>query len=68
MSLVKDCERSIIRAGRTGDRSAAFRAFALHPLVDSLEAARVLTDLALDRRAAARWRRAPHGWRCLLNQ
>jgi 6-phospho-beta-glucosidase len=52
MALVKDCERSIIRAGRTGDRSAAFRAFALHPLVGSLEAARVLTDRALDRRAA----------------
>ena len=53
MSLVKACERSIIRAARTGDRRSAFRAFALHPLVDSLVAARVLTDRAFDRRAAA---------------
>ncbi len=53
MSLVKSGERSIIRAARTGDRRAAFQAFALHPLVDSLEAARVLTARAFDRRAAA---------------
>ncbi|MDT4951585.1 MAG: 6-phospho-beta-glucosidase [Pseudonocardiales bacterium] len=52
MSLVKDCERWIIQAGRTGDRRAALRAFALHPLVDSLEAARALADRALARRDA----------------
>jgi 6-phospho-beta-glucosidase len=35
MAAVKDCEQSIIRAGLTGSREAAYRAFALHPLVAS---------------------------------
>ena len=35
MATVKDCEQSIIRAGQTGSREAALRAFALHPLVAS---------------------------------
>jgi 6-phospho-beta-glucosidase len=43
MSLVKSCERDVIAAALTGDRDAALRAFALHPLVRSLEAARRLS-------------------------
>jgi 6-phospho-beta-glucosidase len=43
MSLVKSCERDIIDAALTGDRDAALRAFALHPLVGSIEAARELS-------------------------
>lgn len=35
MATIKDCEQSIIRAGLTGSRQAALRAFALHPLVAS---------------------------------
>ena len=42
MSQVKDCERAIIEAALTGSRTAALRAFALHPLVGSLTAARAL--------------------------
>src|SRR5689334_8651179 len=35
IATVKDSEQSIIRAGLTGSRAAAMRAFALHPLVAS---------------------------------
>jgi 6-phospho-beta-glucosidase len=42
MSSVKACERAIIDAALTGSRDAALRAFALHPLVGSLDAARAL--------------------------
>jgi 6-phospho-beta-glucosidase len=42
MGMVKSCERSIITAALTGSASAALRAFALHPLVGSLDAARAL--------------------------
>jgi 6-phospho-beta-glucosidase len=45
LSLVKDCERSAIDAALTGSRAAALRAFALHPLVGSLAAARALLDV-----------------------
>jgi 6-phospho-beta-glucosidase len=44
MSLVKSCERDVIAAALAGDRNAALRAFALHPLVGSLEAARILVN------------------------
>jgi 6-phospho-beta-glucosidase len=50
VATVKDCERAVIAAARTGSRTAALRAFALHPLVDSLTAARRLADHALARR------------------
>jgi 6-phospho-beta-glucosidase len=43
MSLVKSCERDIVDAALTGDHDAALRAFALHPLVGSIEAARELS-------------------------
>jgi len=47
MSAVKDCEQAIITAARTGSAAAALRAFALHPLVGSLDAARALAAAAL---------------------
>jgi 6-phospho-beta-glucosidase len=47
MSAVKSGERAIIEAARTGSRAAALRAFALHPLVPSLDAARQLADAAM---------------------
>jgi 6-phospho-beta-glucosidase len=46
MSTVKSCERAIISAAMTGSAADALRAFALHPLVGSLEAARILSDAA----------------------
>jgi 6-phospho-beta-glucosidase len=48
MCTVKGCERAIIAAARTGSAAAALRAFALHPLVASLDAARVLAAAAVD--------------------
>ncbi len=42
MCAVKSCERDIITAALTGSAAAALRAFALHPLVGSLTAARAL--------------------------
>jgi alpha-galactosidase/6-phospho-beta-glucosidase family protein len=42
MCAVKSCERDIITASITGSSAAALRAFALHPLVGSLSAARAL--------------------------
>jgi len=48
--LVKSCERAIIDAARTGSAAAALRAFALHPLVGSLGAARTLAAAAEDAR------------------
>jgi 6-phospho-beta-glucosidase len=50
MTTVKACERAIIEAGLTGSPEAALRAFALHPLVGSLTAARELSARALSRR------------------
>jgi 6-phospho-beta-glucosidase len=47
MSTVKSCERAIISAALTGSAADALRAFALHPLVGSLEAARTLSAAAL---------------------
>lgn len=47
MCAVKSCERDIITAALTGSPAAALRAFALHPLVGSLTAARALTASAL---------------------
>jgi 6-phospho-beta-glucosidase len=47
MCLVKSCERAVIAAARTGSRDAMLRAFALHPLVGSLQAARELSLAAL---------------------
>ncbi|MDA2805620.1 6-phospho-beta-glucosidase [Nocardiopsis suaedae] len=41
---VKAVERDVIEAVRTGSRTAALRAFATHPLVDSVEAARTLLE------------------------
>jgi 6-phospho-beta-glucosidase len=49
MATIKDCERAIISAALTGSRSAALRAFALHPLVGSLPAARDLVKSAFAR-------------------
>jgi 6-phospho-beta-glucosidase len=43
MSTVKSCERAIASAALTGSAADALRAFALHPLVGSLEAARTLS-------------------------
>ncbi len=47
MCMVKSCERAIITAALTGSAEAALRAFALHPLVASLGAARVLAAAAV---------------------
>jgi 6-phospho-beta-glucosidase len=47
MSTVKSCERAIASAALTGSAADALRAFALHPLVGSLEAARTLAAAAL---------------------
>jgi 6-phospho-beta-glucosidase len=47
MCMVKSCERAIITAALTGSAEAAMRAFALHPLVASLGAARVLAAAAV---------------------
>jgi 6-phospho-beta-glucosidase len=44
VSLVKACEAETITAALTGSRSAALRAFAGHPLVDSVAVARRLLD------------------------
>ncbi len=44
---VKACEDLLIEAGLSGDRTAAWRAIASHPLVDSVEVARELVDAYL---------------------
>jgi 6-phospho-beta-glucosidase len=44
VSTVKAVERAAITAAATGSRDAALRAFALHPLVDSVTVARRLLD------------------------
>jgi 6-phospho-beta-glucosidase len=44
VTAVKSVERDVIRAATAGDRAAALRAFALHPLVDSVGIARRLLD------------------------
>ena len=54
MSTVKSCERAIASAALTGSAADALRAFALHPLVGSLEAARTLAAAALTGAAAFR--------------
>ena len=41
---VKECERLVIEAARTGSVAAAVKAFAVHPLVDSVSVARQLLD------------------------
>ncbi|PZT71359.1 6-phospho-beta-glucosidase [Streptomyces sp. SW4] len=41
---VKAVEREVLEAARSGSRAAAVRAFALHPLVDSVTVARRLVD------------------------
>jgi 6-phospho-beta-glucosidase len=46
MCMVKSCERAIVTAALTGSADAALRAFALHPLVASLNAARALAAAA----------------------
>ena len=54
MSTVKSCERAIAAAALTGSAADALRAFALHPLVGSLDAARALSAAALARAADGR--------------
>ena len=54
MSTVKSCEQAIASAALTGSAADALRAFALHPLVGSLEAARTLSAAALADAAAVR--------------
>jgi 6-phospho-beta-glucosidase len=44
MQQVKAVERYTIEAATTGDKDAALKAFALHPLVDSVPTARQLLD------------------------
>ncbi|GAB3155642.1 6-phospho-beta-glucosidase [Amycolatopsis stemonae] len=44
VTAVKAVERAVIEAATTGSRDAALRAFALHPLVDSVSVARRLLD------------------------
>lgn len=45
MNTVRGCERDIATAALTGSAEAALRAFALHPLVGSLRAARTLATI-----------------------
>jgi 6-phospho-beta-glucosidase len=54
MSTVKSCEQAIASAALTGSAADALRAFALHPLVGSLDAARTLSAAALTGAAAVR--------------
>ena len=54
MSTVKSCEQAIASAALTGSAADALRAFALHPLVGSLGAARTLSAAALAGAAAVR--------------
>ena len=44
VAAVKAAERATIEAARSGSRSAAVRALALHPLVDSVDTARLLLN------------------------
>jgi 6-phospho-beta-glucosidase len=44
VASVKAVERAVIDAAVTGDRGAALRAFALHPLIDSVTVARRLLE------------------------
>lgn len=44
VSAVKAVEREVITAALTGSRAAAVKAFALHPLIDSVAVARRLMD------------------------
>ena len=44
VTAVKAVERATIEAATAGSRAAALRAFALHPLVDSVAVARRLLD------------------------
>ncbi|BEL04221.1 6-phospho-beta-glucosidase [Actinoplanes sichuanensis] len=44
VASVKAVERAVIEAANTGSRQAALRAFAVHPLVDSVAVARRLLD------------------------
>jgi 6-phospho-beta-glucosidase len=44
VTSVKAVERAVIHAAATGERAAALRAFALHPLVDSVTVAQRLLD------------------------
>ncbi|MDA8369010.1 MAG: 6-phospho-beta-glucosidase [Nocardiopsaceae bacterium] len=44
VQAVKSVERDIIEAVRTGSRTPALRAFATHPLIDSVATARALLD------------------------
>ena len=48
MSTVKACEQSVVEAALTASPEAALRAFALHPLVGSLGAARALVRASAD--------------------
>jgi 6-phospho-beta-glucosidase len=54
MATVKSCERDIAAAALTGSAADALRAFALHPLVGSLAAARTLAAAALASASATR--------------
>ncbi len=44
VTAVKAADRLLIEAARTGSRELAWRAFAVHPLVDSVDLARRLVD------------------------
>jgi 6-phospho-beta-glucosidase len=48
VSAVKAVERSTIEAAASGSRSAALRAFAWHPLIDSVNTAGQLLDSYVD--------------------
>lgn len=48
VTIVKACEEEILRACETGDVTAAWRALAKHPLVDSVDVAKELLDAYID--------------------
>jgi len=58
VTTVKAVERAVLEAALTGSRAAALRAFALHPLVDSVSVARRLLDTYVDRHALLSYLRA----------
>ncbi|MFE3324414.1 6-phospho-beta-glucosidase [Streptomyces sp. NPDC059176] len=48
VASVKAVEREVLAAARTGSRASAVKAFALHPLIDSVTVARRLLDAYTD--------------------
>jgi 6-phospho-beta-glucosidase len=59
VTAVKAVERAVIEAARTGSRDAALRAFAVHPLIDSVTVAGRLLDRYVEEHPELRAFRRP---------